>query len=222
VLDSILIVSEDARFISAAEDLTTHCADVAQGSLITSGAAFTGGGNFGQIDFTTVPAVQTDCSFSDGSVWGTSAISGSFVPRQTLTLSSTNTTALGAMLPVDSIAYTFDKLYDEPADLSKTAGNWTGQTGSIISIDANGVIFSQDPVTGCVLNGQMTVINPDYDAYSVTVTFSECGTAIGLNGITAIGLAALDDLVTPNELYIGYTLTMASGESFMVATVATR
>lgn len=222
-VDSLLIVSEDGRFISTAQDSATQCAAVAQGSVNTSGAAFTGGGNFGQIDYMTVPAAQTNCSFSDGSVWGTSAVSGTFVSRTSLSLSSTNTTALGAVLPVDPIAYTFDMLYNESSDLAKTAGNWTGQTGSVISIDANGVIFSQDAKTGCVLNGQMTVINPAYDAYSVTVTFSNCDSgAAGLNGGTAIGLAALDDLVTPNQLYVGYTLTLSTGESFMVATVATR
>jgi hypothetical protein len=222
-VDSVLIVSEDGRFISTAQDTTTHCAAVAQGSVNTSGAAFTGGGNFGQIDFTTVPTVQSDCALSDGSVWGTSTVSGTFVSRKTLSLSSTNTTALGAALPVDPIAYTFDALYNESSDLSKTAGNWTGQTGAVISIDANGVIFSQDAKTGCVLNGQITTINPTYDAYSVTVSFSNCtGSAANLNGSTAIGLAALDDEVTPNELYIGYTLTLSTNESFMVATVATR
>jgi hypothetical protein len=195
---------------------------VAQGSVNTSGATFTGGGNFGQIDYVTVPPAQTGCAFADGSVWGTSAVTGSFVSKTSLTLNSTDTTALGALLPVTPIAYTYDPLYDEASDLSKTAGNWMGQTGTVININADGVIFSQDAVTGCVLNGQITVIDPAHDAYSVTVTFANCQSgAAGLNGTTAIGLAALNDKSVPSELYLGYTLTLMGGESFMVATVAT-
>ncbi len=227
VLDSLLIVSEDGRFISATEDPTSHCANVAQGSMIASGATLSGGGNFGLIDYTTVPAVETDCLFSDGSYWGTSSVSGSYVTKTSMTLSSTNTTSLSTVMPVSPLTSTYDTLYNESSDLSKTAGNWTDQTGTVISIDGNGVIFSQQSSTGtgtgCVLNGQLSVIDPLYDVYTTTVTFSNCqfGT-VDLNGTTALGLVSLNDKVVPNVLYIGYTLNISTGVSFMVYTVATR
>jgi hypothetical protein len=222
-LDSLLIVSDDGRFISMAEDPATHCAQVAQGSLVTSGTTFTGGGNFGEIDYTTVPTVQSDCAAADGSVWGTSDVSGSFVARTSLQLSATNTTSLGTTLTGSPITYTYDTLYDESSDLSKTVGDWTDQTGTVISVDGNGVIYSLDANTGCELNGTLSLIDPQYNAYSATVSFSNCQAgAADLNGDTAVGLVALNDTVVPNELYIGYTLTMTSGESLIIATVATR
>jgi hypothetical protein len=222
-LSALVIVTEDGRFFSSVEDPTTHCANVAQGALSTSGNSLTGDGAFGQIDYTIAPTVQPGCAFIDGSVSGSTVVSGSFVPRSSLTLTFTNTTTLGTASASGPTTFTYDTLYAESSDLSTTAGNWMTQTGAVVSIDADGVIFSQDAKTGCVLNGQLSVVDPTYNAYSATVTYSNClGGVAYLNGQTALGLVALNDQVTPNMLYMGYTISLIDGDSLMIATEATR
>jgi hypothetical protein len=222
-LDTVILASEDGRYFSIAENVNSNCADVAQGALTAAGATLTGYGNFGQINFMNVPAAQMDCAFNDGSVWGTSVVSGSVVQRASLTLTSADTTSAGTALPSNTATLMFDTLYNESSDLSKTTGNWSTQTGATFDIDPDGIIASQDPNTGCVQNGQLSVIDPAYDMYSVTVTYSDCqSTVAALNGVTALGLIALDDKVVPNVLYIGYAMTIPGGNAFMVATKATR
>jgi hypothetical protein len=219
----LIIITEDGRYSGSAENPANDCAEVSQGTLTVSGSNFQGSGDFGLIKYTTVPDIQVDCTFADGSVWGAATLSGSVVQRSALTLTAEGTTSMGTVLAGTTGAWTFDTLYNESSSLAKLAGNWTSQTGTVITIDADGVIFSQDATTGCVVNGQVSIINAMYDAYAVTATYASCETSIAsLNGVTATGLIALNDQVSPNQIYMGYSLTLPSGDVLIITTDATR
>jgi hypothetical protein len=91
-----------------------------------------------------------------------------------------------------------------------------------MNISSGGVIFAQDPASGCVVNGQMSLINSSYNAYAASATYSSCvGADAVLNGVTATGLAAVDVNVSPNVLYVGYSASVA-GTTIIVAATATR
>jgi hypothetical protein len=218
----VIVVTEDGKIFAAAQNADSSCTDALLGSLNLSANTFSGGADFGVIDYTTDIGVQIDCAFTDGSVSGTSILSGSVVSRASLTLISSDTTSLGTALTPTTGTFTFDDLYNEGSSLSKLAGNWTLLTGAVLNINADGVMFSQDSVNGCVLNGKVSLINVKYNAYSMSASYSNCGaSASTLNGLTGTGLITRDDTVVPNVLYAGYSLTLPNGQVLVIASYAT-
>lgn len=82
----------------------------------------------------------------------------------------------------------------------------------VVNVNANGVIFSQDASTGCVINGQVSIIDSRYNAYRVQYSYSSCVAANAfLNGTTMRGIATLDNTAPPDEFIIaGVTGTAGS------------
>jgi hypothetical protein len=217
---SVGLVSEDGRSVLFSQNLTNGCAEVGIGSLTTIGSTVSGHAQVAVVNFAFSPSVNTNCAFSDGSTSATEVITGSVVPRSGLTLSGTVTTAGGTVLPSQpAVTANFDSMYTTGSILGTLAGNWTGPTGVVMSINSNGVLFAQDPASGCVVNGQVAIINSSYDAYSVTATYSNCtGPAAVLNGVTASGLMAVDLSVSPAVLYVGYSAVVGSSTIIVAAT----
>ena len=121
----LMLVTEDGRFFSEAENPADHCADVAQGLLTGSGTQLGGQGNIARIDYTVDIGVQNDCAYTDGAVWGSETLSGSVSPRSTLSMESQSATSFGTALPSATSTLTYDALYEETSSLSKVAGTWT-------------------------------------------------------------------------------------------------
>ena len=165
------------------------------GSITTSGNSVSG-------NYTGVTPSGT--AFSDGSTSGTGTFSGTVQARQTLSGTLSFTTAKGSSTS-GSGTFTFDSLYTSGSSLATIAGNYTDTPDTaVVNVNSNGVIFSQSPTTGCVINGQVSIIDAAYDAYSISYTFASCtGAAAYLNGTTATGLAVLDTSVSPVVAYIG-------------------
>ena len=68
------------------------------------------------------------------------------------------------------------------------------------SIDANGALFSQT-ASGCVGNGQVSVVNPHFNGYNMSVTVSNCP---GLNGsYTGLGITTDAGSGTNNVFLFG-------------------
>jgi hypothetical protein len=217
-LPTLILVTEDGRFMSVAENAVDDCADVAQGNLLLNGYTVSGEGNIGIISATGDVGVQVDCDFSDGSVWGTAALTGSVSPRSTLTLTEDNSTSLGTALPSTFGSLFFDDAYNETSSLGKVAGNWVLSTGALLSINAGGILLSKDTANGCEINGKVTIVNEKYNAYAVAATYSNCSaSASALNDLNATGLLTVDDTQNPAVLYIGYSMTLSNGEVLMVA-----
>lgn len=133
-------------------------------------------------------------------------LTGTIAARVSITASTQSTTDMGAVSK-GTLALSFNPLYDQASSLAAIAGNYveTG-SGTPVSINANGAIFSQDASTGCVVNGTAAIIDASYDAYSMQASYASCtGAAAVLNGITFSGLATLDTSVTPIQLIAGMT-----------------
>jgi hypothetical protein len=145
-------------------------------------------------------------TFSDSSTHGTGSMSGAITQFQSIGGYGHFTTDAGTV-STGGISLSFDSLYYEPSSLTFIAGTYTDTlTGTVITVDSNGTVFAQDARTGCVVNGRVAVIEPDFNVYYVEVTYASCqGASAPLNGITFTGLATRDDTVSPVEVLAGVT-----------------
>jgi len=122
-------------------------------------------------------------------------LSGRIWERSAIVATQDFTTAAGGRT-VSSLALTYQPVYDDNSSLAKIAGNYAdalGLSGGVLNIASNGILFLQDPASGCVVNGQVSIINASYSAYSIRLSYSSCtGLDSALNGVTFTGLAACD------------------------------
>jgi len=165
------------------------------GTLATSGNNISG-------TFTGVPPIGK--KFADGSTRGTGTVSGTIQARTSISAAYSFTTANGKGSS-GSGRLAFNSLYFDESSLATIAGNYADSFGnSVISVDSSGVVFDQQLATGCVLNGQISIINTAYNAYQVQYTFASClGSYAILNGTTATGLGVFDTGANPAVAYVG-------------------
>ena len=82
------------------------------------------------------------------------------------------TTSLGEMVG-GPIALTYDPVYDMDSSFARIAANYDVQ-GEVMTIDVNGALFMQSAQSGCVWNGQVSLIDTDWNLYAVTATSDNC------------------------------------------------
>jgi hypothetical protein len=159
-------------------------------------------GNGVSAQFTGYAALGS--GFADGSTSGTGSLTGTIQARSTFTASSSFRTSAGNS-NTNTINLTYNVLYDRDSSLATIAGNFEDlRTGSIVNISSGGVAFSQNPANGCVLNGSVSIINAQFNAYRVQYSYSNCqGADAILNGATFRGLATLDNTGSPELLLVG-------------------
>jgi hypothetical protein len=141
-------------------------------------------------------------TLDDGSTFATCTATGTIQERQSISANISCTTGNGGNF-ANTATLAYDALYERDASLATLAGDYD-DFGLVLSIDANGNIFEQDPFSGCVVTGQASVVDPNYNVYDGSVTYANCqGDAAVLNGSTFIGLGILDDTVVPETLVVG-------------------
>ena len=142
--------------------------------------------------------------YTDGSTQATGSASGTVAQRSSLTVTFNSVTTKG-FASTASGTFTYNSLYSIGSSLSTIAGNYRDTTtGATINVSSAGVIYSQDPVTGCVLNGAVSIINASYNAYRLSYTFSSCRAPnTYLNNTTATGLGVYDNTTNPVRVIIG-------------------
>lgn len=150
-------------------------------------------------------------SFADGTTSGTGSLTGTIQARSKFTANSTFRTSAGNSNP-NTIDLTYNALYDRDSSLATIAGNFTDlRTGSIVNVSSSGVAFSQNPDNGCVLNGSVSIIDAQFNAYRVQYSYSSCtGVDAVLNGLTFRGLATLDNTASPELLLVGAQAQLGS------------
>lgn len=140
----------------------------------------------------------------DGSNSATCSGGGTIEERVSFYSDVICTTTLGGSFN-NTATLNYDSLYDRDSSLALIAGNYD-DFGLTINVTASGQVFEQDPASGCVINGQISIIDSQYNAYDVSITYSNClGTAAVLNGSTFSGLGILDNTVAPEVAIIGLT-----------------
>jgi hypothetical protein len=171
------------------------------GTLSTAGMNVTA-------NFTGVPAPGS--TFADGSVQGTGTLTGTVQERSTITFTATFTTANNTVTNA-SVTLTYDHSYDADSALATVAGNYKNAVApnvDVVNVAGDGVLFLQDPTTGCVANGTVKVIDAAWDLYSVEFTFASCVPPSDvLNGVQFTGLLTIDSTATPNLMLVALHAT---------------
>ena len=148
-------------------------------------------------------------------------LSGTVVERQSLTLD-----AACRASPEQSVETTltldYDARYERGSSLDMIAGNYSYEISNIPNIAADGAIFGQDGVTGCIASGQVNLIDGEFNAYDIELRFESCTNIDNaLNFKTFFGRAMLDDTEVPERLIIALSGS-AEGTFRSFATVADR
>jgi len=210
------LVTESGDGFFAEINTVNGCAVIGFGQVNVNGSSLSGSTNDASVTFSSNAAVNTNCSYPDGSLSATSTISGTVVQRSSLTITDVSTTSGGTSLGSETHTWSYSNLYAETPSLAKVAGNYADGTDTL-TVNADGSIFEQDPTTGCVINGQASIVNSSYNGYTFSYTFGNCtGNSAILNGQTATGLGYYDDSVNPNQIVYGVHVTV-NGQTLVFA-----
>ncbi len=149
---------------------------------------------------------EVGTEFPDGSTHGVGNLTGTVQQRSSISANVSFKTDAGNSSS-GTLSLTFNKLYNNPSALATLSGNYTDtKSGDVISVTGNGDISWQDPNTGCVGNGTVSIINVSYNAYRVQFSYASCtGQSAVLNGVTFSGLATLDSATNPQQVVAGVT-----------------
>ena len=187
--DIVAIVTETGRFHFLTLD------DLSQGSGIISVSNVNNlSGNFQLV-------TQLGFVFPDGTTLANCTLSGTVTERQTITVTVNCTTTAG-LQQQNTATLSYDATYDLDSSLARIAGNFQG-INAVLNIAGDGTIFAQDAVTGCVINGQVGIIDAAFNAYDLGFTYNNClGQEAILNGSTFSGIAVLDNTGNPEVLIV--------------------
>jgi len=199
--DLACLVADSMEFVCVVEDAVGDFVASAQGTLqITNGNQVSGSG--------TLYAAP-------GAVLGNgSTITALTVSAGTVTEGTALNFALDAGGGTASVSMLFDNDYNRGSALATIEAVYQtfdiyGDTSSFI-IDVSGVI-SGNSTSGCVLSGQVTIIDSAFNAYDVALGLANCG---GLDGMyNGLGITE-DDLGTDDQ----FTFVVFTAQNAIIAT----
>lgn len=152
-------------------------------------------------------------TFSDGTSTGSGTVSGTVSSGSSMTV-TLNFTTDGNTSMTGNWSLSFDSLTNNGSSISTVSANYSdAATGTALSIDGLGDVNSQDPTTGCVLNGTVSTADTSFDIYQIDFTYKSCtGAYTVLNDIEFSGLAVLNTDVSPTQLVVAVTGTSTRGQ----------
>lgn len=160
-------------------------------------------------------------SFADGTTRADCNFTGSLVERETIDLTQECTTSLGLRFS-ETLAFDFNALYDRGSSLAAISGTYQMASGSVLSIAADGEVFMQDAVTGCVTNGRIIIMVSRSNLYRVEFQQDGCiGAEAVLNGWVFRGFALIDDTAVSDALVVA-TIGDAGGTAVSLLQHGTR
>ncbi|HSG63591.1 MAG TPA: hypothetical protein VLD39_01255 [Gammaproteobacteria bacterium] len=157
-----------------------------------------------EADYTYAPYLGD--TLEDGGFIADCTLSGTLIERDELIFDTSCTTDLGNTIEV-AFALAFNATYFRDGNLATLAGQFDDY-GAVLTIDENGVLFEQDPATGCVFNGEVYAVDTDFNAYALEFVMGNCeGELAFLNGTQWYGIGSLDEdnLVGPEKFVFGAT-----------------
>jgi len=159
-------------------------------------------------------------AFSDGSTYGLGTVNGTVTTGSTISATLALTTNGGTALS-GTWTLTFSSLSNNSSSTGAVSGNYTDSTtGAVVSINSNGVMTSQNPATGCVLNGSISTSDSSHNIYQVAYSYGNCtGTYVALNGVQFTGLATLNPSVSPVQLIMAVSGASSTNKYGIVSTL---
>lgn len=149
-------------------------------------------GNDGDISLSFTAIAQVGSTFVDGSTVATGDLTGSVVEHDSFDGEYELSTGESG-----TVSMTYNPIYERDSSLDKLTGMWEEEFG-VLTFDPSGEFFMQDSF-GCVYDGQASIIDARFNAYSLAMTVSSCGD--GVNGDYA-GVGLLSDLNSTEDLFI--------------------
>lgn len=147
-----------------------------------------GGGN---LNATITGVTKYGTTFADGSSHGTGTITGTYSPQSQISATLNFKTDSGTST-TSTVQLAFNPAYLTVPNIDDIAGNYTEQSGVVVTISSDGTLFAQDPSTGCAVNGTVHVVTGQYSLYAPLITYASCiGSDAALNGLNFDGLMAV-------------------------------
>lgn len=136
----------------------------------------------------------------DGSESATCLGTGTIAERQSLSVSADCTTSSGGTYSATA-DLTYDSIYDRDSSLATIAGSYVTTAGVVYTVAGDGGLFAQDPNSGCVINGQVSTIDLQYNLYRVNWSYANCQAPFDdFNGSVFNGFAMLNNGVAPEQI----------------------
>ena len=86
-------------------------------------------------------------------------------------------------------------------EVATIAGSYVTTAGVVYTVAGDGGLFAQDPISGCVINGQVSTIDTQYNLYNVNWSYASCLAPFdNFNGSIFNGFAMLNDGATPEQI----------------------
>ena len=191
------LVSNTLVFACVLSDATT-------GDILASAQGTVTIANGNQVSGSGTLHAAPGLTLSDGSTVAALTISDGTVSE-----SNTLNLTVDAAGVSSTISTTFDATYDRGSDLATIAAVYTtfdifGDPSSF-TIDAAGVITGQSN-SGCVLNGQVAIIDATFNTYDVSLDAATCGALDG----TYAGLGTSQDNVAMDDTFVFAVFTAQS------------
>ncbi len=141
-------------------------------------------------------------TFPDGTTLADCTLSGTVTERQIMSVTVNCTTTAGLQDQITVTPLDYVPIYERDSSLATIAGMY--DDGFVVTdIAADGTIFAQDWFTGCVTNGRVSIINPNFNLYDFQFGYSNCtGPDAILNGTSFIGIGTLDNTIPPDVLLV--------------------
>jgi len=140
----------------------------------------------------------------DGSESATCSFAGTLQERVSMEYQLDCMTSLGTAFG-GAITLTYSAAYDTDSSLASIAGQYDAD-GDVLTIDATGAVFLQGSQTGCVVNGQVSVLRSAWNLYAVTAATENCQPPYDpLNGASWEGLGTVVPEVGADTLLGGLT-----------------
>lgn len=122
------------------------------------------------IDYVIAPPFQQ--TFFDGSTGATCTATGSVYERVRMDITTDCTSAEGTVFG-GLINLQFADISARVSGLGAIAGMYNFND-SVLTIDSNGMLFLQGATTGCVIDGQVAVVDPDWNLYVAEFSTENC------------------------------------------------
>jgi len=114
---------------------------------------------------------------------------------------------------IGDLTIIYHSIYERPSSFAILQGTYRTPDEQL-TVDAQGVIFYQSAVTGCIGNGTAEIIDPDYNMYRMTIDVDACiGDESYRNGMTFSGLANIGESNDLGGGFLNATLEMAISAS---------
>jgi hypothetical protein len=133
------------------------------------------------------PFMQT---LFDGSSNASCHATGSVRERQVLSVETDCTSLLGTQFG-GLLELSYSTQYDRESSFETLSGSY-GENGDVVTIDSTGLLHGQIALTGCIFNGQVFLIDSEWNLYDTSLTTENCtGDYAPFNGVTWSGQASL-------------------------------